>query len=234
MRILAVILACMTVSVLARPVRSASSYRHISYIAEKGEEPLPEGVVAVEWIGQSDSDQYIPTWIIPPPGSVLKCRFQFTDTRNSACCIGNIGTQRFGFGISSGRFQVCTRGWVIVSSVPDTEWHDWVIDEPNGKAYIDETSVNIYSHTEYTNYDYWFANGGFPIFRRQCDGWPDFITYRARISSLYIGTSSGALFDAVAVRVGDGEEAVGYLYDRVSGNMFGNAGTGKLEIGPDL
>lgn len=37
------------------------------------------------------------------------------------------------------------------------------------------------------------------------------------------------LLDIIPVRVGD----VGYLYDRVSGELFGNSGTGKFIVGPD-
>lgn len=45
---------------------------------------------------------------------------------------------------------------------------------------------------------------------------------------------SGVLaFDGIPVRVGSGSSAVGYLYDRVSGTLFGNAGTGAFTIGPD-
>jgi hypothetical protein len=36
--------------------------------------------------------------------------------------------------------------------------------------------------------------------------------------------------DAIPVRVGQ----VGYLYDRVSGQLFGNAGTGDFILGPDV
>lgn len=39
--------------------------------------------------------------------------------------------------------------------------------------------------------------------------------------------------DYQPVRVGSGLSAVGYLYDRVSGELFGNAGTGAFVIGPD-
>lgn len=39
--------------------------------------------------------------------------------------------------------------------------------------------------------------------------------------------------DFIPVRVGSGSSAVGYLYDRVSGELFGNAGTGEFLIGPD-
>ena len=45
---------------------------------------------------------------------------------------------------------------------------------------------------------------------------------------------SGALVrDYQPVRVGSGSSAVGYLFDRVSGTLFGNAGTGAFTIGPD-
>ena len=36
--------------------------------------------------------------------------------------------------------------------------------------------------------------------------------------------------DFIPVRVGD----VGYMYDRVSGQLFGNSGTGAFVIGPDI
>ena len=38
------------------------------------------------------------------------------------------------------------------------------------------------------------------------------------------------LFDAIPVRVGD----VGYMYDKVSGQLFGNAGTGEFVLGADI
>ena len=38
-----------------------------------------------------------------------------------------------------------------------------------------------------------------------------------------------SIFDFIPVRVGD----VGYMYDRVSGQLFGNSGTGEFIIGPD-
>ena len=38
-----------------------------------------------------------------------------------------------------------------------------------------------------------------------------------------------SIFDFIPVRVGD----VGYMYDRVSGQLFGNSGTGAFVIGPD-
>lgn len=39
--------------------------------------------------------------------------------------------------------------------------------------------------------------------------------------------------DYVPVRIGEGESAVGLMYDRVSGELFGNEGTGYFIVGPD-
>lgn len=50
-----------------------------------------------------------------------------------------------------------------------------------------------------------------------------------RISSCKIYHSGAIVRDFIPVRKG----TVGYLYDRVSGQLFGNAGTGAFVIGPD-
>lgn len=48
-----------------------------------------------------------------------------------------------------------------------------------------------------------------------------------------IGLNSVLVRDFIPVRVGSGSSAVGYMYDRVSGELFGNAGIGAFVIGPD-
>lgn len=51
-----------------------------------------------------------------------------------------------------------------------------------------------------------------------------------RIYYCKIYRGSNVVFDGIPVRKG----AVGYLYDRVSGELFRNAGTGAFVIGPDV
>ena len=51
------------------------------------------------------------------------------------------------------------------------------------------------------------------------------ITHGARIYSAKIGN-----FDLIPVRVGN----VGYMYDKVTGQLFGNSGTGSFILGPDV
>lgn len=45
-----------------------------------------------------------------------------------------------------------------------------------------------------------------------------------------IKTGNNALLDLIPVRVGN----VGYMYDNVSGRLFGNAGSGSFILGPDI
>lgn len=69
-----------------------------------------------------------------------------------------------------------------------------------------------------------------PIF-----GWYDFysrgIEYSQnyQLKSFYIKNNDVLVVDMIAVR----KDGVGYMYDRVSGRLFGNAGTGDFIIGPD-
>lgn len=58
---------------------------------------------------------------------------------------------------------------------------------------------------------------------------PKYGTSNTRIYWCKIRENGVLLRDFIPVRVGD----VGYLYDSVSGQLFGNAGTGSFVIGPD-
>lgn len=50
-----------------------------------------------------------------------------------------------------------------------------------------------------------------------------------KISKLCIISNSNLLLDLIPVRIG----TIGYMYDKVSGQLFGNAGTGNFILGPD-
>ena len=56
---------------------------------------------------------------------------------------------------------------------------------------------------------------------------------RFKIARATISNGSGDQVDFIPVRVGSGASAVGYMYDRISGMLFGNSGTGAFIIGPD-
>lgn len=50
-----------------------------------------------------------------------------------------------------------------------------------------------------------------------------------KVKSFYLKNNGTLVVDMIPVRVGQ----VGYMYDRVSGQLFGNAGTGSFILGPD-
>lgn len=51
-----------------------------------------------------------------------------------------------------------------------------------------------------------------------------------RVYSVKVENNNQTLLDAIPVRVGQ----VGYMYDKVSGQLFGNAGTGDFILGSDV
>ena len=57
--------------------------------------------------------------------------------------------------------------------------------------------------------------------------------FRGRFGFVRIYSNGVLVRDYISVRVGSGASAVGYLYDRVSKRLFGNAGSGAFVLGPD-
>ena len=56
-----------------------------------------------------------------------------------------------------------------------------------------------------------------------------YTTYSGRIYSAKISQGSNITMDLIPVRIGQ----IGYMYDKVSGQLFGNDGTGSFTLGPD-
>lgn len=54
-------------------------------------------------------------------------------------------------------------------------------------------------------------------------------TGQTRIYSFKVTNGTESIIDLIPVRVGQ----VGYMYDKVSGQLFGNIGTGDFVLGPD-
>jgi len=74
-------------------------------------------------------------------------------------------------------------------------------------------------------------SNGYPLFARASQG---VVEGRAIIYDYAKIYKDGVLVhDLIPVRVGSGASAVGYMYDRVSAQLFGNNGTGAFTIGPD-
>lgn len=101
------------------------------------------------------------------------------------------------------------------------------IKKVGNKTYLDGTlKLNVTEVSRYyaggSCYIFWAAGYHGGVFENKA---------RANVRSFLLCDSAGnALFDGIAVRAG----SVGYLYDRVSGNLFGNAGTGTFAYGADI
>lgn len=67
---------------------------------------------------------------------------------------------------------------------------------------------------------------GFRIF----GGYRNSNRYPIKIRKIKITSGTTVLYDLKAVRLGQ----VGYMYDKVSGQLFGNGGTGSFTLGPDV
>ena len=57
---------------------------------------------------------------------------------------------------------------------------------------------------------------------------------KCRISYVQFYENGELVRDFIPVRIGDGDSAVGFMYDMVTDSLFGNSGTGYFLIGPDV
>ena len=121
-----------------------------------------------------------------------------------------------------------------VSSISaGTDYHDisFSYKKENGRThttlYIDNVKASEDKGGKITNsYDYdifIYAIGG-------RDHAAALFFCKAKIKSYKLLFDGVVVRDYIPVRVGQ----VGYMYDRVSGQLFGNAGTGAFVVGPDV
>lgn len=67
---------------------------------------------------------------------------------------------------------------------------------------------------------------GFRLF----GGYSTTTRYPIKICDFYIKAGDSKIFDLIAVRVGQ----VGYMYDKISKQLFGNVGSGSFTLGNDI
>ena len=144
--------------------------------------------------------------------------------------IGSTGNNRFHISLfSDGKTRGCIshiqKG--IVRS--DTDFHRITLDARNKSTSVDETTVSI-------DYDKaYFPSGiGFWIFGRYS---PNSSYQRKgffKIKSFMFYDDGISIRDFIPVRFTNSlGQTEGAMYDRVSGQLFRNAGTGAFVIGPD-
>ena len=132
-----------------------------------------------------------------------------TTTATSTDWIYRCGNKQNQAGLSVSYYDRHTIRWLFNSAYLD------------GALVSDITAANAFTATR----DYM----GLFCSLRNGDTSPTFM-FKGRIFSCKIYVGGVLVRDFIPVRKG----TVGYLYDRVSGRLFGNAGTGDFVLGPDV
>ena len=188
----------------------------------------------VEYL-QSTGTQYIDTGVFASLNTSVDIKAQFTELFNDNALIAmdnGYGTKesfvleyysKFGICLSIGGASPYWRTTTVMTVVTNT-WYDISAGRAsatvNGVSFVRDYNSGTPVSFSSLHHLYMFAFGrkGAPI-----------IFGKARIAYSKIYDKGVLLRDFIPVRVGD----VGYMYDRVSGQLFSNAGTGAFRLGPD-
>lgn len=187
-----------------------------------GESPALPYDAEIEYL-QSSGTQYINTGIKITKGDVITLTFQTVGTQSTAFMgcrtSGTSGKCVIGSGSSS------TIIYASLGSTTNTKLinfnqskHTIVLNTSSGKASIDggtEKSVGTYTANNLNVLLFACNQGGTP-------------SLHSSINIFSVNISGKASF--IPVRVG----TTGYMYDTVSGELFGNNGTGSFILGPDV
>lgn len=171
---------------------------------------------------ESTGTQYINTGMLPNATDTLNIDFKLP-VLNSGAIMGFRYKTRNNlvelWCSASNKFQAAT-GDVDLTNIADadTEMHHFSINPKSGTATLDGNSTYVGNYTvNNPRRPYLFCTGIGNVASNFS---------RVRIYRFYI---EGKI-DLVPIRIG----SVGYMYDKISGNLFGNSGTGKFVLGPDV
>lgn len=181
---------------------------------------------------QSSGTQYINTGILPNNTTKVELKGVF---KYSA------GTTRFGsrVGFTLLQFDVVTSSANEVrvdfgtGAINDGQWvvgqhivSAIIIDALTKKATV-EYGWNIVTHTYATSFP---SQSSYPLTLFALNNAGNILLASdMTVLSFRCWKSSVLIMDMIPVRVGN----VGYMYDKVSKQLFGNAGTGAFILGPD-
>lgn len=185
----------------------------------------------VEYL-ESTGTQWIDTGIIPTTTTYVRCKFVnlsttgeviigFHDTESNAWRLFNVYSGQIFFDLPSNNNDNLrmnkSSGGIVVNTLYEYEL---------GNRYVKDltTGVNILENATLST-----RNGTNSIgVSGTKKGGTRLVTSKNRFYYVQIYDGS-ILFDGIPVRVGQ----IGYMYDRVSGELFGNSGTGSFILGSD-
>lgn len=192
----------------------------------------------IEWLSQQSvgyATQYIDTGISLTEGFKIRSKFRilsggpygvgriFGTSSTFSPCAFLLDVGYMTFEISGNMTKSSFLSFPSVTVEPDTDIVI-AIDSTRGTLVVNGAEVQIQN---YTPYKYTASDGTFKLWSVNGPG----------------DTGSCVVFYGVEIENGDGTNSnlipvrvgnVGYMYDRVSRKLFGNAGTGAFVIGPDV
>lgn len=184
--------------------------------------PYDAAIAYIEGTGRQKIN--IPVSVIGGDDFAVGIRLYCTDTTANGCLFGSTTTQAIFsqqylyYDSSNEMLFASTIGGDATSGgsrISLGEWHDYELST-SGKT----------------------VDGIFTSLPRTITSFPSLFLmgyayrpgYPYRLSSCYINHNGVRIYDMIAVRIG----TVGYMYDRVSGELFGNVGSGTFILGPDI
>lgn len=221
-------------------VEIAKAYLGTALVFQKGGGPTPPLPydARVEYIA-SDGGQYIDSGIECTGDLSVELRAYWTNTDNTAICGGikNISGSTYFRHHMSPRWSTNQNLYWYQSSSATTPsiqtnmgsanaWHTFKLNADTG-----DWDLNLGAKTgTVTPLSGSVTTGkNYGIFARiSSDG--SLQSKPSRFDWIKLSRGGVLLRDFIAVRVG----TTGYLYDRISGQLFGNDGTGDFTVGPDV
>ena len=179
---------------------------------------------------QSSGTQYIETGIIPTNTTGIKIVFDLVEVRDAFIvgCRINASNTRWSIGSSTSRYYggygtvyggfppYPSVGVLTECSLNYLNDGVFIVDNSAGHK---ETSLSALQFTPTHNIRL-FGSAGIT---------GSYTVWSGKMYSVKISQNSGIVMDLIPVRVGQ----VGYMYDKVSGQLFGNNGTGSFILGND-
>jgi len=190
--------------------------------------PYDAEVEYLECAGTSSSFPYINTGIVGDSNTTYEAMLWRNTQSTNECAIGswNSGNTRCWIAYYfSNNFYLGMGAQVNVAGTPQPNaWYKQTlkIESSNFNLYVDDELTVSVPQTTFT------SDQPLYIGAMNSSG-TAFYYFRGRFGAVKIYQNGTLVRDYIPVRVG----TVGYLYDRVSGKLFGNAGTGDFVLGPD-
>ena len=158
---------------------------------------------------------------------VVKVNIRAIAARNTSHFFGGraVSTGGAGYGITTANGALSSDYFgsrvQIYSICPTNRWLN--IDKNKNVVIVDDTTItNTASTTTIPERNVYLFGFDAPQYNGSYSG-------TIRYSQAKIYKNDNLILDFIPVRVGQ----VGYMYDKVSGQLFGNSGTGDFILGPD-